>query len=1028
MIPRRFISIITVVMLLVNIVCANSVFAYADEYDISDNDVKINKSGSYCVSGKSSENVITIKEGLKNVKLTLEDANITSSGDSPISIGEGSEVVIELIGENQIKAGKNCSGVLVEDTATVTFSGSGSLNVTAGANAAAIGNIKDATAGNIIIENGIITAYGGNGAAAIGAGNGGECGDVVITDGIVAAYQGSGAYAIGGGASGSVSISEDADFVGYSKNAGYALDTSAIRNTRSVALVMLDLSSLSYSNGDELKLQGANNTSIRVNKNYPYMAAVVASAGDYTASLDGMSLVSQDSGTAEFEIVYGINDITLIRGCGCVLTKPDFKISKIFIDNTKQNKEKTVKLSASGSELKISNSCTEHKSSKVTYSYSIVKDENNIAEIDKNSLKVYAYTGGTFTVVVEATATADGFSASTQTECTVYCDADDYNVNLDNVVINKSGRYIITGRTTANTITVEPNLGDVDITLKDLSIDLSKNSKIANSPIYVGKGTELQVHVEGEATLKSNTKGIPICLEAGSSKSYPTSVSIEAGSGVLNLENPSANTAIGCMKGGEYTHISFLTGKTNIVTNGGPGVGTMGAEKTTNVFVSKRAGLQILSTSSTVKPIAGTVITKPYKSHNPAFLVEGRFTRGFAKDKSKLIFREIETGKEIVIDDFSNSYLSFAVALPDTRTVYNLLYEDYGDVERYVHHDDGKNAVLTEFPVLSPFTSFEIFTSSCDCQITSPTLKIPAITIGYEQPSYSITLNASGSQLKIDEECMIHSSKEVTYTYSIAEDESKIVTLNDNILTVAPKNDGKTVFKLRVNANVDEITTEKIISVNVTKMSKADTEKKLGKECVPFMNGYDDGTFRPDDEISRGEAAALVCRLVPFFSEDEEQTEQFPDVDPYSWYYKYIAFLVSECFMPTYPDGTFAPERPITRADFAAAICNSQYMDVVDKGKSKFTDVENHPAKKYIDAMYKKKYVTGYEDGTFRPDSTITRAEVVVIINRILGRKYKKLTIDEQRVKSIFPDVDKKHWAFYEILLGTMRHYEKEWL
>ena len=147
-----------------------------------------------------------------------------------------------------------------------------------------------------------------------------------------------------------------------------------------------------------------------------------------------------------------------------------------------------------------------------------------------------------------------------------------------------------------------------------------------------------------------------------------------------------------------------------------------------------------------------------------------------------------------------------------------------------------------------------------------------------------------------------------------------------------------------------------------------------------------------------------------------------------SWYYDYVLSVESENIFSGYEDGSFRPDNNITRAEFTVAICKAFAIAQNSKSsKSKMSDVNEHWSKAYVDALVKTKYITGYEDGTFKPDNYITRAEAIVILNRALGR-----SVNEEKMKSIsignpFTDIKRSHWAYYNIVEAVEDHYANEW-
>ncbi len=176
----------------------------------------------------------------------------------------------------------------------------------------------------------------------------------------------------------------------------------------------------------------------------------------------------------------------------------------------------------------------------------------------------------------------------------------------------------------------------------------------------------------------------------------------------------------------------------------------------------------------------------------------------------------------------------------------------------------------------------------------------------------------------------------------------------------------------------------------------------------PYISGYTDGTFRPDNTITRAEAAAMISKSREI-SPNGNFANKFSDVKDDAWYRDIICTLVVAERINGYEDGTFKPENPITRAEFITLIAKGK---IIQSENLQFSDIFNHWAAGYINAMALKGMVSGYSDGTFRPDEPVTRAEAVTMMNKALGRSMNSTT----GLENPFSDVPSSHWAYYEIL------------
>ena len=194
-----------------------------------------------------------------------------------------------------------------------------------------------------------------------------------------------------------------------------------------------------------------------------------------------------------------------------------------------------------------------------------------------------------------------------------------------------------------------------------------------------------------------------------------------------------------------------------------------------------------------------------------------------------------------------------------------------------------------------------------------------------------------------------------------------------------------------------------------------------------FIKGYDDGTFKPSGTMTRAEACTIITRLLTTESAIKgKYTSSFTDVNVNDWYYNNIAYLENRGLLKSY-SGAFAPNQPITRAEFVELVYN---IGLLNGGENNgvFTDVTaDHPRYAVITAAGKAGLVNGYDNGngtfSFRPDATITRAEVVKVINNAYGKKlYKNEYIAKFDPAPIFNDVPQDHWAYLDIMEATLPH------
>ncbi|MFC3803903.1 Ig-like domain-containing protein [Cohnella sp. GCM10012308] len=186
-------------------------------------------------------------------------------------------------------------------------------------------------------------------------------------------------------------------------------------------------------------------------------------------------------------------------------------------------------------------------------------------------------------------------------------------------------------------------------------------------------------------------------------------------------------------------------------------------------------------------------------------------------------------------------------------------------------------------------------------------------------------------------------------------------------------------------------------------------------EVKAYMTGYADGTFGPGKSITRAEAATIIART--FKQTAAGAATAYTDVAADHWAADAIGQVSQSGIMKGYADGSFKPNQTITRAEMATML--ARLITGVAGNAASFSDIAGHWAQAAIESTAKAGIVTGYEDGTFRPSQTLTRAEAVTIINRALG--IAPLTTAAQK----WTDVPAQHWAYGNIQAASVDHIVK---
>lgn len=194
------------------------------------------------------------------------------------------------------------------------------------------------------------------------------------------------------------------------------------------------------------------------------------------------------------------------------------------------------------------------------------------------------------------------------------------------------------------------------------------------------------------------------------------------------------------------------------------------------------------------------------------------------------------------------------------------------------------------------------------------------------------------------------------------------------------------------------------------------------RDHYAFLVGYADGTFGPERNMTRAEVTTMFARLLTEQIEaDKTYSSTFNDVAKDCWAANYIGYMQQFGIVTGYEDGSFRPDAPVTRAEFAAI---ASRFEKLTQGSASFTDVpDTHWAVRYINFAATRGWVTGYEDGSFKPEHSITRAEVAAVTCRLLERSadqtYIRSHIGELRT---FADVTENHWAYWYAMEAANGH------
>ena len=204
--------------------------------------------------------------------------------------------------------------------------------------------------------------------------------------------------------------------------------------------------------------------------------------------------------------------------------------------------------------------------------------------------------------------------------------------------------------------------------------------------------------------------------------------------------------------------------------------------------------------------------------------------------------------------------------------------------------------------------------------------------------------------------------------------------------------------------------------------AQADSVKKVTERAsethIQYISGYPDNTVRADGNVTRAEAVTMLVRLKAYPLTEGE--EIFKDVKANAWYAPFISAAYKNNILEEKKGQAFRPDEKITRAELAQLI---SHLDKKNNAKANFPDIAGHKFEAAINQSFGNKRIAGYPDGSFRPDNAITRAETARILNSLFDRKVDSKglakVMDDLR---LYRDLDKNHWAYYEIMEASHTH------
>ena len=321
----------------------------------------------------------------------------------------------------------------------------------------------------------------------------------------------------------------------------------------------------------------------------------------------------------------------------------------------------------------------------------------------------------------------------------------------------------------------------------------------------------------------------------------------------------------------------------------------------------------------------------------------------------------------------------------------------YEDSETAVEKMTFTNTYTYDAEVIPPAAT--ITANTTDTQGKPLTGASFVLTDSQGREAYTATSNANG---------IVHFSDVSNGTYTLLEKSApKGYVASDETYTL-------TVSDSRITMNGKDYAPVTFVNRKAAELNRTDH--------LAFLSGYANGTFEPDRNMTRAEVTTMFARLLTEkMAADQTYSNTFSDVAKSHWAANYIGYMQQFGIITGYADGSFRPDASVTRAEFAAI---ASRFEKLTEGTKSFSDVpSSHWAAKYINFAATRGWVNGYADGTFRPNNSITRAEVAAVTCRLLERNadqsYIRSHLSELRA---FTDVNESHWAYWYTIEAANGH------
>ncbi len=1005
-------------MFLSLVMCAGMVMpAFAVTYDISQGDVTVHADGSstgvkqgdttattngkdaegVIVTGTTTEHNVTVDQNVTDADITLRDANIDVSGTTgnkakaAMSIGAGSDVTVKLEGENELKSGSGKAGLSVNDGAAVTIKdgeaeGTGKLTATGKSNymngSAGIGGDAGKDAGKITIEGGDITANSDatgytNSGAGIGGGGSGSATEITITGGKVTAtvaQEGNvvaGGAGIGGGTNGSggtIHIGGTADVTaegagGAGIGSGYQYDpTTASPNGSKITIDgEANVTATGHSGGagigggafsDEVDIEISGN-------------ATVNAAGEATFSTAGAGIGSGNNYSgqpADSETKITIKDNATVNATGSQ--------SSAGIGGGQAFDGGTIDISTTGKVTATGGS--------TTYPFQTDSGGAGIGGGADGS-------AGTINIDGAKDVTAIGGSGAAGIGGGAYGDEQGSITIQNGAVVNAWGGNKaagIGGGYVGDVGTISISGSNVTATGGDQGAGIGGGCYGKLGAITISGGDIVAISGQNASGIGNGDGGY---------------------GGTIAIGGTNSLLALGDFYFAIDTDRTIYTGDQSILN--GMFKEELGKEDSNGLTVAE-------DTEFVVVDAQGNEVKR--------FILTAGNDGGYLHESFATILGE---GTYYVFADSERYNDSIAGYKKDGKQVAYVIKED-----------QLLNARLMQFPNYSVSYTFESGTEG-QALPDAITGTVPAGETGKTMTLEAFNQMISGGALDAVE------VEGGTWTFQGWTEAGAITdgTLSDvNLVgtwtyqTDSTPVDPDPVDPDPVDPNPPTPPVLPVVPTPGDDIDIQDEDVPLAgaadlntEDHFAYITGYPDGMVRPESKVTRAEVSTIFFRLLTEESRAIywSQENDYDDVSGEDWYNNAVSTLSVMDVLSGYLDGSFKPNASITRAEFAKiAVSFFDYEDIVYDGA--FSDVAGDQwYAQYVAAAVELGLVSGYPDGTFRPNESITRAEACAIVNRVLGRLPHEGHLLPETEMITWPDnADKTAWFYADMQEATNSH------